>query len=435
MKKSTIKLIAMLLTVVLMLPNFAGAGALNENEVDDGLLTLEEIEEIGRLEAPATKAYEEIMYAWMDENGNVIYPDTFGGCYLNDDYQLVIKIVNNDLNLQKEISSIVTNSVILVFESTDISRNALLSLQANLRDMFPDKEIIQSGVSYADSAVYVDFKSNDAFINAPTNDILFARNNVKHIKVNHSVEVPIDIPQEEYSNPYIDIPISRAALTAINLNPGQLIYSSDYKYTGTLGWYGTFNFNGKPRDCILVAGHVAKDMKEHGSIKADGTVIFSSSRFDDKNYYYTMEDVGMEAGYYRGDYALLAYDSGSMNRSNSFQRDNYATSITNCMSNNNIELLQGKTIYKSYGISGTKMGTVESTSVERVLIANLFSVEVSSGQFCSEGDSGAPVCYTNSSAKLELCGIVTGYNPNNRYISYCTPIYIPCDKGFSPYLG
>lgn len=40
MKKSTIKLIAMLLTVVLMLPNFAGAGALNENEVDEFAYTV-----------------------------------------------------------------------------------------------------------------------------------------------------------------------------------------------------------------------------------------------------------------------------------------------------------------------------------------------------------------------------------------------------------
>lgn len=436
MKKSTIKLIAMLLAVVLMLPNFAGAGALNENEVDDGLLTWEEVEEIGRLEAPATKAYEEIINSWANEDGNITYPAAYGGCFLDTNYRLVVNLVNNNAELRDEIISVVETDNIIEFRSVDISHNQLFSIQNTLTDYLPHCKVISSCVSYVDNAVNVQVKSPgnvaDALSIIAENSIMPDSQHINISYVNDSV-----FPETNENDFYLDMPISNAALVAaaVSVNPGELIYSTKGSETGTLGWYGKFKFNGSSSytPCILLAGHVAEAIyRLGGGVKAGGTEVYPNSRFDDKNYYYSYLYGDMELGCYSGDYALLAYKAGSMTQSNKLDLG-YDSSATIIQFQRFTSMLTGKSIFKSYGKSGCTVGIVQGPATSE-LIRNLISVECS-GRFCTEGDSGAPCYYTNSSGARVLCAFVTGYNKYDSSISYCTPLQVPYDAGFVPYMG
>ena len=407
MKKSTIKLIAMLLTVVLMLPNFAGVGALNENEVDDNIVSREEIDEIGRLEAPATKAYEEIMFSWMNDESEVQYPESFGGCYIDDDYNLAIKIVENDPELKAQICDIVTDCATVTFVETDISLNDLLYINRNLDTILPEMDIRQSMVCQRTSTVEVGVHNEIESYSIPS--ITIDSTYLEHL---HFFEADPSTPM-------------------VSLNPGNTIGNE----TGTLGWYGTGYFGGTYKSCILTAGHVAREL-EGGNIVVNGSTVFYSNWWNSTNYtsIYYPSTAGTTTA---GDYALLAT---TLTPTNTVKlSDTSSPKITKCMDSDIYIWLEGKTVYKAFGVSGMKTAKVCAIDTEAgknedgVIVTGLVSVEGRS--FCINGDSGAPVLMKNSSQVDMLCGIITSKS-NNISVCYFTPITLIVDNsGFTPYLG
>lgn len=442
MKKSTIKLIAMLMAVVLMLPNFTGAGALNENEVDDGLLTWEEVEEIGRLEAPATKAYEEIMDAWTDEQGNIVYPDTFGGCYLDDNYMLVIKIADGDELLEQQIRDTVTDCGYLVFQEADISYSQLKELQKDVLEKGCSDGVISVSISQRDSVVDLHIRNE----NSKPGSRNTVKSNNQHIRITYVEEsAPCSNTKLSHLNTYI----SKAAIAAnVSPFPGLTIQATNGSFTGTgtIGWYGTYDFNGTPRDCILTAGHVV-----NGFIKLDANVTYSgitvvpSTYLEDRNYAFTSYGYDFNSSLNKyvnyGDAGYMTYKD--ILPTNKLIINERGTTVTIETWEVTRPALTGKTVYKGKGVSGGTSSVVANTDLTfetnfngkfmdvygMVLLDDDYTV------FGKDGDSGAPIYLLNSSGKPSLCGIFAGEGSlvNREY--YMTPTSLLRSAGFTPYLG
>lgn len=428
MKKSTIKLIAMLLTVVLMLPNFAGAGALNENEVDDGLLTLEEIEEIGRLEAPATKAFEEINDAWTDETGNVNYPNSYGGAYITDGYLLCIKVVNGDSSLQHEIQNIVTNSAVVVFEDCDISRQDLFELRDNLPEELSQLPVVGTGISFCDSSVHVYVPSN-AVSEMSSYSLLPEPWN--HITI---------IPYNEVSKPIQTSTFYCGSTFVPNRSTNLDGQAYEIGAFGSLGFYGKCVFEGSfPQECILTAGHVVKALKDEDVGIASGSkTAVPKLWLRNTSYCKTMYDKGTNSnGYYSGDWAVIAYSEfEKTNVMKTTSAGGPYLAVKSALSAGMSELNK-KTVFKAAGVSGYKMAKVLEISSSASFpatgdkITGIMSVD--SGEFSVPGDSGATVYTTGGNGETVLCGIITGTAGSWAYF---TPLYIIVQEvGFVPYLG
>lgn len=437
MKKSTIKLIAMLLTVVLMLPNFAGAGALNENEVDDGLLTWEEVEEIGRLEAPALKVYRELIAVWKDENGKAIFPDWYAGSYLDDNNMLSVKIAGDIKVYSDYIKNIVSNDDVLNFEEAALGYNELCELKENVLSHPDSKSADSIFVSVEDNAVIVE-GSLESLISM-SKDSVYNNPNIKCIKKDfvHTDKVPVQSAINSLS--------TQAAGTVY---PGEIIYNN--AASGTLGWYGTYTFRGNSKPCILTAGHVIRGFIHGGDVKANpGTVLLSGGYLQYDYYFpyyikYVCLDDSKSGATSRGDYGFMAYENISPSNKIYIGSGEQPRTVTDYLRNTDDLVVNQTLVYKGYGVSGFKTATVKGKNVTWIYdraneqtITDVVSVQ-GDVAFGVNGDSGSPVYSWDSSGNsFTICGIFDGgttyTSTTNTY--YFTPMPLIVDAGFEPYIG
>ncbi len=419
MKKYRIKLIALFVAVALMLPSFTGAGALVESEVDDGLLTLEEIEEIGRLEAPATKAFEEINEAWTNAAGVICYPDSFGGAYITENYLLCVKVVQGNTTFVDEIVKIVTDPSVLVFEDTDISRNDLFALRDNLPEYVQQFDVIGTGISLYDSSVNV-YISEESFAHAK-----------QHSLKSHELQHITLIPYKKGDRPTKNTQLYLGNLLASSDGTGA---TGSY---GSLGLYGKCQFEGSvSQECILTAGHVAQIFRDNNVGMACGSkIVIPALWFRNASYCKTMYTGGTDTyGYYYGDWAVICYRDLEKTNYVQITKTSYQH-ITHEMSAG-IDELFGKSVFKSCGVSGYRKAKVANCGSQVTFpdgdkVGSLVTVD--SGSFSTVGDSGATVYTTNGSGALAFCGIVTA---SDTSLCHFTPLSIIVEKtGFVPYLG
>lgn len=451
MKKSTIKLIAMLLTVVLMLPNFAGAGALNENEMDDGLLTQAEAASLLNRQAAAMDAYEEIKAMFVKEHGSC-YPEAFGGFYIEDGERLVVKLVNNDGTLRRKILDTVSNPTVVSFENTNISFIGLFELQRNLHNIMPDVEINSSSIDVRNSTVNVSISKQELSQN---------RRGIS------------------YSHPNLSISVASYTMDAHSLtyNPGSTISAGQPAIgTGSLGWYGTYYFgNGAgSKPCFVTAGHVIFDFNyATKSTYFSGTNVFDAALYTNKAWCHVacgsspISKKGSQSGTSDGDYAFLRYDPSVVSPSASVTTGLTTTELTNYSGREyynpttgeysidpsagyNCDIPAGTYVVKSAGVSGYKSGRVKECNYcdgDKYTGANNASyyyinctivIEGVNGEFSIPGDSGATVFYGTTNGNT-LLGIVTGSMTQdhgeyaNQTLYNVTPLTIMLYNGFIPY--
>lgn len=449
MKKSTIKLIAMLMAVVLMLPNFTGAGALNENEVDDGLLTWEEVEEIGRLEAPATKAYEEIMDAWTDEQGNTVYPDTFGGCYLDDNHNLVVKVVDNDMDIKAQMTELIKSPSAIQFEEATISYNDLCELKNQTLRTIAESGIKECSVGISQKNNTVEVRIIDPIANS-CSVLQELDESVNVTYVNPTLQIDEFISNDAEQEPII----SNSINASVTVYPGTQISSQAGR--GTVGWYGTYKFGNESKNCILTAGHVVKSFMESGTdIKYASTVVLAGRYAESRSYatYTYLNQGDYDTNIYSvGDYGFIAY-SNNISPSNKlvigFSDGDYKLrEIRKCLSETS-ELIEGKTVvnvFKGYGETGFRAATIISLDTIEFIdnsiskqIRNVVSVKNVNERFAKRGDSGTAIYYINGSNEPVLCGIFSGGDEEPTTIAssyyYFTPMNIIIDAGFTPKLS
>lgn len=99
-------------------------------------------------------AWERITESWVNESGEYVQPDEFGGCYFAEDNHLVIKVVDGAEEFIERAKSVVDDPSVLQFETTDISLNELYLLKEEIAEL-TEGIFASVGVSQKDSAVVV----------------------------------------------------------------------------------------------------------------------------------------------------------------------------------------------------------------------------------------------------------------------------------------
>lgn len=422
MKKSTIKLIAMLLTVVLMLPNFAGADALNENEENN---MLEEFRAVCALQNDAKKANAKIHKLWKNDDGITVYPDSFGGCYIDDSGKLVIKIVDNNVSLRADIEESVDDVNVLVFKNTDISFNELNAIGVRaVEELSAYTDVLSATICSEKSVVEIDVAQ----------------------------DVPVPYSLSTISD-HITICVAKPVDMHVACKPGSLMSDSSGAGVASLGWHGKFSFSGVgEKKCLLTAGHTAKIGEHYGtSLYYNGNLLFSGDNFsiNSKNCYssYAGAYIINNKTYINGDYSFLRCDALSADNKM------YSTDIISSgwLDDGYENLPENAEVMKGYGISGARTGRIAGTSVDDDIAVpmtwtdgsftftnytlNVIKIYGDDGgsAFSSGGDSGC-IIFTYIDGAPVLCGIVAGGNYDmGLSVDYMTPMQLICKAGFTPY--
>lgn len=460
MKKSTIKLIAMLLTVVLMLPNFAGAGALNENEVDDGLITEEEMLAMVAEETPALEAYMDMMNMWLTPDG-MEYPDTYGGCYIDESKHLIVKLVNDDTVLKNMITSVVSDMSPVRFESASISLNALENIyKSDIQLASTDSKTYSKYIDQEESVVVVEVNSTTDMPMVCSDDGISP-----HIKI-----VPIDkqassgapelmadiLPMGaniNYENSVAQVPASFLPGGTFSGSKNGTVFTGS---RASFGWYGEFDFGDGYVPCLLIAGHVAKQYELNGyNLCAPTNGTYNGSDISRYTLVVTNEMLSSSDSCYNslqplpggyggsGDFAIVKYIDNSVTPSTLARKTN--STYFDITKATTLPLSQGQTLYKCMGETGYKYATVltaegsyldeESLPEDYISAGELARVGLANDktQFSQPGDSGCTVFYMTSTVKW-LCGMSVA-NKIGGTDSYVTPLHAIRNLGFVPYLG
>ena len=207
--KRTLKIVSLCIAIVLLTQPLVAFDVVEPK--DDGTITLEEFKEISKLETPARKAYEEIVDSWIDESNTTQYPDDYGGCFIDDDYKLTVKLVNNSPELRKYILDVVANDSAVKFESTDISLSGLKTLQESATSEL-EKYDISSGISQRNSTVEITIYADDGVHNIAYNEVL--SNPHINIEFKETIEDTTKDTSNSLSDSMSVVPTSTAASTA-----------------------------------------------------------------------------------------------------------------------------------------------------------------------------------------------------------------------------
>lgn len=403
---------------------FSTASQYNDNV---NYVTYDEMDEIGRLEAPATQAYEKLMTAWRrGVNGQKQYPVSYGGCYLNrDTYKLVIKLVNGDTLLRSHILNIVGNSKAIEFVSTDVSLNGLYRAQAICKALLSQFPILGLSISQRKSLVNIRVPSaqmaSASRLIMNCEDLGSSR---QHILINECVGFI----------PY-----------AITYNPGRVLYGAGGMTNrfGTVGWYGTGYFAGSYKTCMLTAGHVARSMAtQQLPIYFGTTKVFDSALWNNPSYasiYYPVPTAGVSQTTV-GDYAMVVCSDITLTthaQMSASETWNVNGSLTNVE-----DLMENKTVYKAMGVSGMTRGTVLDTYSELPNAGDYLNITTtgvvtltSDTTFAVPGDSGAPILTKDSNNNTIICGVFNGQETGRAIYGFTPLTLINQHSYFAPHIA
>ena len=427
MKKYKFKFVALLVAVALMLPNFTGSVAVTR---DDGTsITIEEIQNIARLEEPASTAYNDMLHSWVDESNTVVYPDMYGGSYLREDYKLVVKLVNNDSTLREAIISVVRNPEVVVFEATDISRKELIDL-TNSPDLLNINGVQCLSVDYEASSVCVTVDKN---VISKKKALAFPVDK-SHITVN-------------FSDPIVKQTAAWAPGSTMEIKDAEGIL-------GSVGWFGKYDFpDAGVKDCLLTAGHVIEEARKFYpknviSSNSPSSVIIYGGNVRTRGYAYCSFDETPKRNpqdnttpMYNGDYGFFRT---SITQTNQTYVSGVAIPLSIPSPPLGYETLKNKSIFKADGKSGACVGeltssyTIVNDADEGRSINNSYTVmsKNTTRAFSECGDSGCTVFYyegdTPYVAGIIIMGPETISETNNAVSAYTTFEAITKDD-FTPY--
>lgn len=203
-------------------------------------------------QAKALKAYFVIRQVFtLDDNGEIIaHPDGYGGCYINDNNELVIRIAEGNPNLKDRISRIAdANGVTVVFEDCAISINDAYKQLQDFVELVGCSSFDNTYYSVYDNAYIIDVTAE----NAQKLEKLLTNSRAISSFPNISLNI-ISSTASPAPSSTSRITTATTPISPLELCGGMSLLSSDNS-AGTLGICGTYN----DTPCILTAGHVAKN--------------------------------------------------------------------------------------------------------------------------------------------------------------------------------
>lgn len=331
---------------------------------------------------PALGAYNALYSTFeMDETGDYIFPDEYGGEYINDNDQLVVLLVNRtEASENNYLSRCGENANNIVqFQDAEYSLNDLISIQNDMRSSYAELSVELTSIDCEENQidVYVSEESSLATRNSAQ-----ARTAGSSIYFSDAVNIVIthnNLCENSYAAPAA---YELAADTrATNAYGGWFLKSSSGTFTA--GFCGTYS--GKP--AVVSCGHGATKNGTVSRINAYGTTLDSSFGTVSKQQY-------SNSAY--GDYSIITLAGYSATNKITYNGTTY--SITG----NQYSAPKGTRIYKIGYSTGLTSGTIESNysdigssgeSYSGMYIYGIIRTSVSS----ASGDSGGPVFLAYSS--------------------------------------
>lgn len=358
----------------------------------DSVNSIEELELTEAMihQGKALEEYDKICETYeRDENNCFIYPDNYAGEYIDNDYDLVILLTDNNNDYYKNI---VGESEYIKYKTVEYSYNDLSSALATsveilLNEEYGKKLYVGSGIDVKMNKGVIDLYSDVAnSISETSRQELFEK---------------ITSDLVDYS--FVD---HKNETTTISVKGGDGIYQSG-KFSAGMGGYYLGN------DAIVSCGHISGSTG--ATVKytdSTGTAIgtVSYKKFDDNGY---------------GDYSFITLNSNAQ----STNLVNSSIPITGYTLNPPVG-----TVLNKYGRHGAATVTITNTnynvyySEQNVTIYNLTKASIDSGTVV-KGDSGCPFYYySTGDSSWKFVGIASGVSGTSY--AYFTP-YLLFYGGFS----
>ena len=363
---------------------------------------LTDLEKEALVQIPAIKASEALgeYFSSIGYAADEI-PECYGGAYINDNQQLVIKITSGNPDICKGIRDAMPFDASYTIEETDISLIELMSIQEEAGSFY--RSIIStSGISQKDSIVNIDIPSEYAQVVSQTSLTQFKSNITSHI--------------------HLRVTDGRSIPTA-SLIGGNALYGYDdkknWQVKGTIGFCGNFIKNNQYYSCVLTAGHLADEELYYGINNEADNVGNSIVQYENGEY---------------GDYALIPI--GENSTTNLVRLSNTTTGkITSAEYSNVYGDFEGRYVYKYGDKTGLTSGQIKDFNVScthdlDITIKGLTSIQNNTITVIDYGDSGGPVWYIMNDGTRQLYGNVSGKNTSNTHIGYFSRLYYPRYNSF-----
>lgn len=391
------------------------------------------LEQLGVAQADALRAFFQFIRNYTAD-GRFIWPEGYGGCYIDSQNTLVFQVKEGCEQLKQDILEHVDDELPIEVRFCDYS----LSELQEVADMLLS-EGNTSNIHISASFLY-DIERNMVeiyILESEDGDVEEVSNRIENIIMDSDIPATCEI--EESINSESDVSDSELFVgtdegivplaSSISLVGGSTLYKyngSSYSVAATLGFSGTYS----GRTAYVTAGHVVSGGQYY--LRASSTIN------DAISYNYPTPVYGTS-----GDYGIVKVSSSSY----SIGKSSYVKTGTNSTGavayyyDVSDELPAGTYIYK-YGyttgltVGVYRVGTYHSytdghTNVSVGGLAAFGNVDGNTSVLGDNGDSGGPVWCINGNSRV-LLGLYSGEN-SSSYIYYYQPIKNVVSAGFSPY--
>lgn len=354
------KVLSLILVAMLAVSFVVSSASAVETEIDNSV------------QENAAASYDELMSSFSctySGNGEKIYPDYYGGSYINDEGQLVVYVTND---VQRP--TVLSDNSDVIYEPCAYSYNELLSVMETLNDY---------KFSYPDDAIANNF--NQFGLYDSENRVIVRLDDLSDERVNEFKENVCDSDAIEFKQGYGPI------LREVNVNAGDGISFS--------GGSASIGYRVK-RDGVegfVAAGHSANSIGK--SIKYGG-IAFA-----------TCKATQIEGN---ADCAFCAITNSSYSLTNTL------SGTSNTLSTTISEPGVGTVINKIGMTTGHTSGKVLSTNVSITFSDGLTTSNLTSADYESDsGDSGCVVySYIGSTGARLTLGIHTGSSSDGSEALY-----------------
>ena len=356
----------------------------------------------------ALLAYQNLWNSFgKDSKGNAIYPDEYGGEYIEDG-KLVILLTDCSQSLKDEYKQRCNNSSDITFKEVEHSYNSLSSYS-----LYAD-QLQQDGALVVSSGV--DVRSNTYSIGINENRVSRSSRLVPSVAL-ASNSLPITFTEES--------PI----YSAVNMWGGDTIKNESSGATMTAGICGTYN----GKKALLTCGH---------GNTGSPYIAFATTRIGQVVFQRANTAILDTSANSLGDFSFVSLNSNATT-TNIVRKGTSTVPITGTYSSVPV----GTTIYKYGTTTKYSWGTVSQKSVKLTYqlpqyssiyyyVDGLYKSTMTNSNGTNAidaGDSGGPV-YIQSGSSYLLHGIVTAYTKpasGVNKIMYSTPIYYAQNAGFT----
>jgi hypothetical protein len=320
----------------------------------------------------------------MNEAGDYVFPDEYGGEYINENNQLVILLVDRTDELEESYIARCggNENNVVQFQDAEYSLNNLISLQKDMRNSYAEMGVQLTSIDCIENQIDVYVPEDSPLVAQTSTQTKSAKDSAMSTYFNDAVNIIVSS-----ENDHVSPQTAPAAhelnneARATNAYGGWFLKNSNGTFTA--GFCGTYN------------GYAAVVSCGHGTVSNGSVSRINAYETTLDDSFGTVSKIQYTSGQY-GDYSIITLSGYAATNKVTYNGTNY--SITG----NQYSAPVGTTIYKIGYSTGLTAGTITSNysdigsygeSYSSMYIYGIIRTSASS----AKGDSGGPVFLTYSS--------------------------------------